>query len=64
MGNRNPETTTTETEDNTEILARQECSRLSRQLRLMENDKRAYCEESNSAINQQKFESILITLIA
>jgi len=53
-GNRKPETTTTETEDNTELLARQECSRLARQLRLMENDKRAYWEESNAAIYQQK----------
>lgn len=41
-------------EDNTEMLAREECSRLARQLRLMENDKKAYLEESNAAIAQQK----------
>lgn len=41
-------------QDNTEILAREECSRLARQLRLMENDKKAYLEESNASIAGQK----------
>lgn len=55
MVNKKPETTTTEVEDNTEQLARDELNRLSRQLRLMENDKKAYLEESNAAINQQRY---------
>lgn len=56
MVNKKPEaaSTTAEHEDNTEQLAREECARLARQLRLMENDKKAYLEESNAAINQQK----------
>ncbi|CAL8091162.1 unnamed protein product [Orchesella dallaii] len=41
-------------EDNTEMIAREECTRLARQLRLMENDKMAYLDESNAAIAQQK----------
>lgn len=41
-------------QDNTEMLAREECSRLARQLRLMENDKKAYLEESNASIAAQK----------
>ena len=44
-----------ENEDNTEALAREECSRLLRQLRLMENDKKAYLDETLAAINQQKY---------
>ena len=43
-----------ENEDNTEALAREECSRLLRQLRLMENDKKAYLDETLASINQQK----------
>ena len=54
LGRVKTETVTSEAEDNTEILARQELCRLTRQLRLMENDKKAYFEESNAAIKHQK----------
>ncbi|CAG7835403.1 unnamed protein product [Allacma fusca] len=54
MVGRKQDTQGNEPEDNTEVLAKEECSRLARQLRLMENDKKAYLDESTSAINQQK----------
>lgn len=46
--------TVTESDDNTEVLAKQECIRLTKQLRLMENDRKAYLEESRAAIELQK----------
>jgi len=54
-GRNKAETVTTDSEDNTEALAREECSRLARQLYFLENDKRAYLEESNAAITHQKY---------
>lgn len=46
--------TTSESDDNTEALAKQECLRLTKHLRLMENDKKAYFEESKAALELQK----------
>jgi hypothetical protein len=51
--------TVSESEDNTEALAKQECLRLTKQLRLMENDKKAYLEESRASIELQRYNLLI-----